>query len=134
MLDGVAYTILPLVLSSVKTLDVGSELSVVGAEKPLWCVPGGTTPSWQSSILLHDGAERGTLSRVGSGVTVTYVSGEREDFKFEGDDAFDQLEALYFAISSCQKNRLPDWTSRLNQKAPRFRKSSGQKRLHHIGT
>jgi len=72
---------------------VGAEIKV---DKHLW---DGADGVWQETTILDvRGAEVGVLQqRTTDGVTVRYESGDAENFLFEGDDGFNDLEALYFA-------------------------------------
>ena len=87
----------PVTVEAMKELPEGKVVQVIGADKPVW--EGDSLAEWTSDPSKKEeyGAEVGTMTRSAAGLVCKYGSGV-ETYGWEGDVAFDSVEALYVGI------------------------------------
>ena len=92
-----AFSLGPVTVEAMKELSEGKVVQVIGADKPVW--KGDSLAEWTSDPSKQEeyGAEVGTMTRTAAGLVCKYGSGV-ETYGWEGDVAFDSVEALYVGI------------------------------------
>lgn len=92
-----AFSLGPVTVEAMKELPEGKVVQVIGADKPVW--EGDSLAEWTSDPSKKEeyGAEVGTMTRSAAGLVCKYGSGV-ETYGWEGDVAFDSVEALYVGI------------------------------------
>ena len=91
-----AFSLGPVTAEAMKQLSEGKVVQVIGADKPVW--KGDSLAEWTSDPSKQEeyGAEIGTMTRAAAGLVCKYGSGV-ETYGWEGDVAFDSVEALALA-------------------------------------